>query len=201
MRTEHTIYEKILPTLGLLIIVPILVVMGSLAVLMLAAPVLMLAAPVVLGATVIAFSTGLLMLANALTKAPPVTEAINEEVPVFETVHLLPEAEGVEMVEALVDAPRESVTAEITKVFGPCPLGMMPGNTWRIDADGTLSRPMCRPRATALSALFGMSDGDAMNRSTACECQYANREVTFTVRESKEESLDDLVGALAEEYL
>lgn len=196
MRTEHNVYEKILPGIGLMIVVPVLIIMGSLAV-------LMLAAPVIMAATVVAFGTALLVLGNALTREAPVTELIEEEIPIAEFDDLVSEVESetVEMVEILADVPREPVTATITRVIGPCPLGMMPGNTWRIDSDGKLSRPMCRSGATALSALFEMSKGDAMDRSTACECQYAGRKVTFTVREPEEEWVDDMVGALAEEYL
>lgn len=196
MRTEHTIFDKVLPAIGLMIVVPILIIMGSLVV-------LMLIAPIMIAGMVVALVGAVLILGNAVTRVTPVTERIVEEIPTYESDDLLPEeeSEAVEMVEALVDGPREAVTAEITKVFGPCPLGMMPGNSWRIDADGNLSRPMCRPGATALSTLFETSKGDAMGRSTACECLYANREVTFTVREPREESLDEMVGALAEEYL
>ena len=79
--------------------------------------------------------------------------------------------------------PWASVTASVTKVFGLCLLGLMPGNTWRIGAAGSLSRPMCRPGATALSGLFQMANGDAMGRSACCECVIARREVTFTVQE------------------
>ena len=97
------------------------------------------------------------------------------------------ETETVEMVGFLDDAPNEVVAASITKVFGPCPLGLMPGNTWKIGPDGHLSHPMCRPGATALSALFRMSEGDAMNRSACCDCLHAGREVTFTVRKSEKD--------------
>ena len=72
------------------------------------------------------------------------------------------EPEAVELVEVLVHEPRVAVTASVTKVFGPCPLGFMPGNTWRIGPDGSLSRPMCRPGAAALSGLFQMANGYAM---------------------------------------
>ena len=56
------------------------------------------------------------------------------------------------MGEALTDPPKDPVNATITKVVGPCPLGLMPGHTWEICPDGKLSRPLCRPGATALSA-------------------------------------------------
>ena len=97
------------------------------------------------------------------------------------------EAETVEMVGSLDDAPNKVVAASIAKVFGPCPLGLMPGNAWKIGPDGKLSQPMCRPGATALSALFRLSEGKAMDRSACCECLYAGREVTFAVRETEED--------------
>lgn len=59
----------------------------------------------------------------------------------------------------------------------------MPGNTWEIGPDGKLSRPLCRPGATALSALFRMANDGVMDRSACCDCIVARREVTFTVRE------------------
>ena len=102
------------------------------------------------------------------------------------------------MVGSLDSAPNEVLTAAITKVAGPCPLAWMPGNTWKIDAEGNLSRPMCGPGATALSELLKMSEGDAIDRSACCDCPTAGREVTFTVRE---EPVDDKVGALAEEMI
>ena len=119
-------------------------------------------------------------------------------IPVMESEPLVPEIpepetleeKFVEMVEILSDVPTETVAATITRVIGPCPLGMMPGNTWKIGPDGKLSRPMCRPGATALSALFQMSKGDAMNRSIACDCMYAGRKVTFTVREPEGELME-----------
>lgn len=105
--------------------------------------------------------------------------------PVMESEGL--DAEFIEMVGSLDNAPNAVVAASITKVFGPCPLGLMPGNTWKIGPDGKLSQPMCRPGATALSALFRMSEGDGMGSSACCECLYAGRKVTFTVRESGED--------------
>lgn len=119
-------------------------------------------------------------------------------IPVMESETLVPEIlkpetlepEFVEMVEVLAGVPTATVAATITKVIGPCPLGMMPGNAWKIGPDGKLSRPMCRPGATALSELFQMAKGEALNRSTACDCMYAGRKVTFTVREAEGELME-----------
>lgn len=187
MRSENSIKETPLTALGMMIVAPVLVIMGAVAVFILATPLIMAAA-------VVAFATAMLMLGRALTRETPVTPRLAKEVPMCESVDLFPvmqsktsEAEPVEMVGSLDDAPNAVVAASITKVFGPCPLGLMPGNTWKIGPDGKLSQPMCRPGATALSALFRMSDGGAMGRSVGCECLYAGREVTFTVRESVEE--------------
>ena len=58
-----------------------------------------------------------------------------------------------------------------------------------------------RAPATALSALFTMSEGDATDRSACCDCHLAGNEVTFTVRGPEEESVDDKVGDFAEEML
>lgn len=115
------------------------------------------------------------------------SETLVPEIPEYETM----DPKVVEMVGVLDGAPTTTVAATITKVIGPCPLGMMPGNAWKIGPDGKLSRPMCRPGATALSDLFDMAGGDAMNRSTACDCLYAGRKVTFTVREPEGELVEE----------
>ena len=193
MRTERNINEKILNGIGMMIIVPVLLIMVSLAV-------LMLATPIIVAATVMVFATAILWLGTLTTRQAPVTGLLAEEEAMCETVDLIPvlEEEPVEMVGSLDAAPKEFVTAAITKVVGPCPLNWMPGIAWMFDPDGKLSRPMCRPGATALSALLQMSEGDAIDRSTCCDCPIAGREVTFTV---KDVSADDPVGALAEEMI
>ena len=196
MRTETNINDKILNTIGMMIVLPVILIMGSLAV-------LMLATPIILVATIMVFATAVLWLGTLMTRTTPTTGLLDEEEDMCETVDLIPvlEEEPVEMVGSLDAAPNEEIMAAITKVVGPCPLGWMPGNGWKIDTDGKLSRPMCRPGATALSALLEMSEGDAVDRSACCDCPIAGREVTFTVREPKEESVDDMVGAFAEEMI
>ncbi len=196
MRTETNINEKILNTIGMMIVVPVILIMGSLAV-------LMLVTPIMVAATIVVFATAVAWLGTLITRTTPTTGLLDEEEDMCETVDLIPvlEAEPVEMVGSLDAAPNEEIMAAITKVVGPCPLGWMPGNAWKIGADGKLSRPMCRPGATALSALLEMSEGDALDRPTCCDCPMPGREVTFTVREPKEESVDDMVGAFTEEMI
>lgn len=184
MTTEHTGENKWLTGIGLMIAAPVIVMVGAVAV-------VILSTPVMLATLVAAFTMPILFAATAVTRQAPVTDNAGKEGPMCESVDLIGtlEAESVAMVGSLDDAPRETVTAAVTKVFGPCPLGIMPGNTWRIGPDGKLSRPMCRPGATALSALFRMTEGDAVERSTHCECVFAGREVTFAVREPVSESV------------
>ena len=143
-------------------------------------------------AAVLFLKTPVWMVGTAVTRQGFISGRYSEEVSMCESVDLVPvlEPEIVAMTEVLADGPTAAVTASITNVFGPCPFGLMPGNTWHISADGKLSRPMCLTGATTLSALVRMADRDAMDRSTVCECQLAGGEVSFTVRESAGELLE-----------
>ena len=90
------------------------------------------------------------MVGTAVTRQGFISGRYSEEVSMCESVDLVPvlEPEIVAMTEVLADGPTAAVTASITNVFGPCPFGLMPGNTWHISADGKLSRPMCLTGAT-----------------------------------------------------
>ncbi len=182
MQAENTGGKEWLTGMALIIIAPVIVILGAVAVVILSTPVM----PALI---VIAFATAVLFAGTVVTRQTPAPDKAAKEGPMCESVDLIAtlEPENVEMVEALADGPRTAVTATVTKVFGPCPLGLMPGDTWQIGPNGSLSRPICRPGSTALSALFQMANGDAMARSTCCQCVIAGREVTFTVRESVEE--------------
>ena len=178
MRVDHTGENKWLERIGLMIATPVIIMVGAVVILILSTPVMM-------AVLVVGFAMAILFAGTVVTRQTPVTAKIGEEAPMCESDELIGtlELETVEMVGSLDNAPRETVAAAITKVVGQCPLGMMPGNTWKIGPDGKLSRPMCRPGAAALNSLFRMTDGDAMDRSTCCECVFAGRKVTFTVRE------------------
>ena len=185
MRTGPAIGDRIQTGVAAFMIVPVLIMFG-------AAAVLFLETPIVMALTAIALGAAVWMVGTAVTRQGLISEFYGEEVSMCESVDLVPVLgpETIDMTEVLTGRPNSAVIASVTKIFGPCPLGLMPGNTWEISADGDLSRPMCVSGATALSDLFRMGDGDAMDRSTSCECQFARRKVTFTVRES--------VAALAE---
>ena len=183
MIEKHTDANNWLAAFGLVMIAPVVLFLGVFVV-------IDLSTPVIMALIVTAFATAVLFLGTVLTRQTPIsderiTDNSEEEDAMCDSVDLFAalDSENVVMVEGLANAPNTPVNATITKVVGPCPLGLMPGNTWEIGPDGVLSRPMCRPAATALSALFQMANGDVMDRSTCCECVIAGREVTFTVRE------------------
>lgn len=178
MWSEHMGGNKWIEGIGLMIAAPVIVMVGAVAVLFLSTPIMM-------ALVVIVFAVAILLVGTAVTRKAPITDKTATEGPICESVDLTAalEPDAIEMVNELTDAPRSAVTASITNVLGGCPLGLMPGNTWEIGPDGKLSRPMCRPGATALSALFRMVNGDVMDRPACCECVTAGREVTFAVRE------------------
>ncbi|MDA1127889.1 MAG: hypothetical protein O2913_04210 [Chloroflexi bacterium] len=189
MRLEHRSGYDWMNRIGLMIVAPV-VVMAA------AAAVMVLSTPITMALTVIAFATAILYLGTLLTREEPVVDkamkAMKED-SMCESTDLIAtlEPETIAMVDDLTDAPKTAVSASITKVYGGCPLNLMPGNTWEIGPDGKLSRPMCRSGATALSALFQMANGDVMDRSVCCECEFAGREVTFTVREPGREPVGE----------
>ncbi|PKB72310.1 MAG: hypothetical protein BZY87_01030 [SAR202 cluster bacterium Io17-Chloro-G6] len=178
MSGEHKGGYDWMAGLGMMIAAPVVLLAGAVVVVVLSAPIIMVL-------SVIAFATVILFAGTVLTRETPSTDTTEREEAMCESADLFValESENIAMVESLIDAPKTPVSATITKVVGPCPLGLMPGNNWTIDPDGKLSRPMCRPGATALSALFRMANGDVMDRPVCCECEIAGREVTFTVRE------------------
>ena len=181
MRAEHPGDNKWLDRMGLMIAAPLIVMVGAIVV-------VILSTPNMIAMTMVVFATALLWMASVVTRQP-MTFMVEKEEEMCETADMMVglEEKTVEMVTALTAASVVPVTATITKVVGPCPLGMMPGNMWKIGPDGKLSRPICRLGATALSALLKMSKGDALDMATCCECEYEGREVTFTVREPEEE--------------
>ena len=134
---------------------------------------------------VIAAPVVILFAGKAVTRESASTDRTGQEDAMCESVDLFSalESENVVVVQALTGAPRVPVSATVTNVTGPCPLGLMPGNTWIIGPDGRLSQPMCLPGAAALSVLFGMASGEVMGRPVCCGCVAAGWEVAFTVRE------------------
>lgn len=105
--------------------------------------------------------------------------------PEWETMDLVPTgttlaASGVEWADTVPLAPLWPATIQVATAAGVCALGFRSGDTWVIDADGRISRPLCRPMTTALSSLLRAPLGE-VERSMACVCPLADRELVFTV--------------------
>ena len=89
-----------------------------------------------------------------------------------------------ELVDQIPSDPILPVTVGVAGVTGGCPLGFRPGQSWGIDADGHISRPLCRPAADALASLMPTLTRDDWEHGVPCRCPLGDREVVFAV-ESK----------------
>ena len=99
------------------------------------------------------------------------------------TIHWL--GGELELIDEVPSAPILPVTVGVAGATGGCPLGFRPGQTWAIDADGHISRPLYRPAVDALAALLPTLTQDDWEHGIPCRCPMADREVVFAV-ESKE---------------
>jgi len=98
------------------------------------------------------------------------------------TIHWL--GGELELVDEIASAPILPVTVGVAGATGGCPLGFRPGQSWAIDADGHISRPLCRPAVDALATLLPTLTGDDWEYGIPCRCPLEGREVVFAV-ESK----------------
>ena len=98
------------------------------------------------------------------------------------TIHWL--GGELELVDEIASASILPVTVGVAGATGGCPLGFRPGQSWAIDADGHISRPLCRPAVDALASLLPTLTRDDWEHGIPCRCPMADREVVFAV-ESK----------------
>lgn len=89
-----------------------------------------------------------------------------------------------ELMDDMPVGPILPVTVGVAGVTGGCALGFRPGQTWTIDADGHMSRPMCRPAVTALASFLPSLSADDWEHGVPCKCPLGNREVVFAVHSS-----------------
>jgi hypothetical protein len=87
---------------------------------------------------------------------------------------------GLEWVDTVPLAPLWPAAVQVATATGVCALGFRPGDTWVIDANGRLSRPLCRPMANALSSILQAPWGE-VEESVACVCPLADRQLVFSV--------------------
>ena len=98
------------------------------------------------------------------------------------TIHWL--GGELKLVDEIASAPILPVTVGVAGATGGCPLGFRPGQRWGIDADGHISRPLCRPAVDALATLLPTLTKEDWEHGIPCRCPMADREVVFAV-ESK----------------
>ena len=74
------------------------------------------------------------------------------------------------------------VTIAAIRATGACPLGYKPGQTWVIDDDGHISRPLCRPAVAVLSQMFASGSWEEPGQEAPCTCPFIDRQVVFAVK-------------------
>ena len=89
-----------------------------------------------------------------------------------------------ELIDEIPSSPILPVTVGVAGATGGCPLGFRPGQRWGIDADGQISRPLCRPAVDALESLIPTLTEDDWEHGIPCRCPMGDREVVFEI-ESK----------------
>ena len=88
---------------------------------------------------------------------------------------------GLEWIDTIPSAPSAPVAVRVTHVSGGCAMGYLPGNTWVVDRNGHLSRPLCNAAARALGLLLDDDPDLDGKRQVDCDCPLAEREVRFEV--------------------
>ena len=124
--------------------------------------------------TTVLMGTGATMIASERPSGQEVGWFIDKP-----TVHWL---DGdLELVDEVPSVQILPVTVGVAGATGGCPLGFRPGQSWGIDADGHISRPLCRPAVDALSELLPTLTRDDWEHGIPCRCPMGDREVVFAV--------------------
>lgn len=120
----------------------------------------------VLGVGLIAYTVLWAGVTEAKAAAPVRAAAVPEE-PALELLDSIPIAGA-------------AATIIVAGEVGVCPLGFHRGQTWRIDDDGRLSRPLCRPAVTALAPALEAAGRGASGAQVSCHCPLG-QDLIFTV--------------------
>ena len=124
--------------------------------------------------TTVLMGTGAMLIANEQPSGQEAGLVIDQPV-----AHWL---DGeLELVDEIASAPILPVTVSVAGATGGCPLGFRPGQAWGIDADGHISRPLCRPAVDALATMLPMLTEEDWEHGIPCRCPLGNREVVFAV--------------------
>ena len=126
------------------------------------------------------FLTTVLMGIGATLNANEQPSAQEEEWSIDRpTIHWL--GGELELVDEIASASILPVTVGVAGATGGCPLGFRPGQSWAIDADGHISRPLCRPAVDALATLLPTLSKEDWEHGIPCRCPIGDREVVFAV--------------------
>ena len=82
---------------------------------------------------------------------------------------------------ARVPIPATLATVRVTHAAGACAWGYSAGQSWSIDARGTIAPQLCRAAVTAVTPLLQHRQSGGATRQVACTCPLANRQVAFAV--------------------
>jgi len=116
---------------------------------------------------------------GALTARLPVATATGETELAAEVIADIESIPELELVESVPVAPESEVTLEARMVSGDCVHGYLNGDSWVIDGEGNLSRPICAAAAEGFKALYQASSGEGMPTEISCRCPLADRKVMF----------------------
>lgn len=90
-------------------------------------------------------------------------------------------AEAIEWTDSVPVTPGASTKLRVTNVHGACAHGYLPGNTWVVDSQGNLSRPICAAAANAFKAMY-YATGMETPEEFACERPIGDRKVIFELQ-------------------
>ena len=68
----------------------------------------------------------------------------------------------------------------VIRALGTCPLGFDPNKMWKVDKDGHLSCPLCRPAVTSISQALRTLDEEELEAGVVCHCTLGDRNVVFS---------------------
>ena len=137
----------------------------------------------------VATLAGLLIVFLVVTMVPLATFSVSREPQDAKRLGL--EVEGaaalaggpeLELMDTLPVAPFASLTIEITRDIGVCPLGFRRGDAWIVAGDGRISRQLCRPAVTALGSMLQATQNGGPEQEVACRCPLGDRQVLFAVQ-------------------
>jgi uncharacterized repeat protein (TIGR04076 family) len=92
----------------------------------------------------------------------------------------VPEEPALELLDS-ISVAGVAATIMVAREVGVCPLGFRQGQTWHVDDEGNLSRPLCRPAVTVLASALEAAGRGASGAQVSCRCPLKQGEVVFAI--------------------